>query len=137
MTLTDRVQGIYRDADHNTRVAGFEPATGSDDACSSGAQAFGYPTTSGQKPGFIVVICQLAFDKSDMVEGTNLPVPVASWRIDGDLVKMSKSMNNRNPPEFGVDILEKYLSVKVLHEMMHVGDCIKCKSLTASSEWYH
>lgn len=122
--MIDRATGTFRDPDHdNVDVRGFRPAENSEDACSSNAQAFGYPTRAGTKPGFILVICQSAFDNSDIDPATNLPKPVAGWREKGNL----KLANFQIPaPKVGVDVLEKYLSIKVLHEMMHVGDCIKC-----------
>lgn len=125
LKLIDRVSGLFRDQDHeNIDVRGFRPADNSEDACSSNAQAFGYPTRAGLKPGFILVMCQSAFDKSDMDPATNLPKPVAGWREIGDL-KLANF--NIQAPKVGIDVLEKYLSIKVLHEMMHVGDCIKCR----------
>lgn len=125
--MIDRGTGTFRDPDHdNIDVRGFVPAANSEDACSSNAQAFGYPTKPGTKPGFVVVICQSAFDMSDMDHDKNLPVQVASWRTKG---KLYLANNIMKPPKLGVDVLEKYLSIKIVHEMMHVGDCIKCKCL--------
>lgn len=127
LKLTDRGTGTYRDPDHdNVDVRGFVPAANSEDACSSNAQAFGYPTPLGKKPGFIVVICQSAFDMSDMDHNTNLPRQVVEWRKASNLLLVNDKMI---APKVGVDLLEKHLSIKVLHEMMHVGDCIKRKCL--------
>ena len=132
--MTDRGTGTFRDPDHgNVDVRGFVPAADSEDACSSNAQAFGYPTLSDKKPGFIVVICQLAFDKSNMNRTTILPVQLSKWRGGGNLLSANKIAF---PPKVGVDFLENFLSVKVLHEMMHVGDCIKCKCLPTRNVFY-
>lgn len=125
LKMTDRGTGTFRDPDHaNVDIRGFVPATNSEDACSSNAQAFGYPIPFGKNPGFVMVICQSAFDKSAMDPNTNLPKKVAEWREAGTLLHFHPVTN---PLLVGVDILERYLSIKILHEMMHVGDCIKCK----------
>ncbi|KAL6718585.1 hypothetical protein ACLMJK_004677 [Lecanora helva] len=122
LRLIDRTSGTYRDPLHKyVDIRGIIPADNSDDACSSNAEAFGYPIPGDGKPGFIVVLCQTAFDKSDMNDN-NMPILLGGWQFDGNLKNVNAKIP---PPEVGVDFIKKYLSIKILHEMMHVGDCIK------------
>lgn len=71
-----------------------------------------------------MVLCQLAFDKSKMDSRSSLPAKLSSWRFGGPL----ENENDKVPkPLKPVDFVAQYLSVKFLHEMMHVGNCIKRK----------
>lgn len=131
LKLIDPVKGYFRDSLHgNKDIWGIKPAPGSVQACSGDYQAIGYPlgvTTDGRPTGgFIIIICQLAFDKSIMNKATNLPISLAVWRTKGRLIALTE---NIPPPMVPVDTLGQYMSIKVLHEMMHVGDCIACKYL--------
>ncbi len=64
-------------------------------------------------------------------KGHQNPVLLAQWRKVGSLIEITQKIP---PPMVPVDMLGQYMSIKVLNEMMHVGDCIACKYLASS--WF-
>jgi hypothetical protein len=62
-------------------------------------------------------------------KGHQNPVLLAQWRKVGSLIEITQKIP---PPMVPVDMLGQYMSIKVLNEMMHVGDCIACKYLASS-----
>jgi hypothetical protein len=63
-----------------------------------------------------------------MKKDINIPVLLAEWRRRGNLVEATKKLP---PPMVPVDVLGQYMSIKVLHEMMHIGNCFACKYLAS------
>ncbi|KAL8812593.1 MAG: hypothetical protein Q9223_007252, partial [Gallowayella weberi] len=102
LTLIDASTGVYRD---NTR-GGVRVATGYQrNACGGRLRAFQYSFGAGN----VIVLC------SDWVGGA-LPASIGnsieSWRSKGDLtVEPLKKV--------GINFFERYLSYKILHELMH------------------
>ncbi|KAL8677628.1 MAG: hypothetical protein Q9186_005963 [Xanthomendoza sp. 1 TL-2023] len=109
LSLIDPTTGVHRD---NTR-GGVRVATGySPNACGGKLRAFQYSFGAGN----VIVLC------SDWAGGA-LPASkgnsIDSWRSQGDLTIESLK-------KVGINFFERYLSYKILHELMHCASGSQC-----------
>ncbi|KAI9773683.1 MAG: hypothetical protein M1840_006957 [Geoglossum simile] len=114
LTLIDKNNGVYRDRTRAGARVQVGPRLGAaENACGGVLQAFEYAYYSSEDSdgGQVIVLC------SDSTVGA-LQAPDAtmdSWRTAGNLKEISLVK------ELGIDFFGRFLSYKILHEMMHAA----------------
>ena len=122
LTLVDRNEGIWRDSKRdNAQVRLARPPDGTDQACSDRFLGFSYQTMAS----FVIVLCPtMAETSTGFKSSTQKPYRMTLLRTALQMDRLTQL-----PGQFQADHFGAFFSMRILHELMHAGDCIQRESL--------
>jgi hypothetical protein len=127
---SDGFNGVYFDNSdgRQAQIRGRAPVAGATGPCKDTLRAFAYPFgfASGSRPGGIAVILCSNWAGGAITSTETVSGEVVDWRVRGDLRTASQ----------GIEVLGRYLSQMIIHELMHAGNMLQCRSLDRTSYRY-
>jgi hypothetical protein len=127
--LTYGFEGVYFDNGdgRQAKVRAQAPVPGATGPCKNKLRAFAYPFAfkDGSQPGGTAVILCSNWNEGALPSTQDIKGEIGDWRTKGNLKVFSQ----------GIDVLGRYLSYMIIHELMHVADMLQCRTLHPSKSY--
>ncbi|KAI8939365.1 hypothetical protein NX059_003150 [Plenodomus lindquistii] len=120
---SDGFKGVYFDNGdgRQVQIRAKAPVPGATGPCKDNLRALAYPFgfKDGSQPGGTAVVLCSNWDGGALPSTQGINGEITDWRTAGDLRTVSQ----------GIEVLGRYLSYMIIHELMHVANLLQCPAV--------